>query len=692
MATAAAREGKLRKLGLWRRTLPHVSMSALAAMLKETAARGIPELHHNRQQLAEATALEMNEEGPYGKMLVEVDVVLKTGGIGQILTINPLALLHKAFAQGGSFTDLIIETLKHKPSKPEAPWQLILYADEVVPGNQLANQNNRKVWVMYFSFVELGHLVLQKEEAWLCNLVCRSTVVGSLSAGISQAFAVALKLFFGGLTCNLATGGMVLTHSDGSQHRLWCNLGMILQDGGAHKLVWHCKGDAGTKMCMLCRNLVSVKSKVVDEDGSQLLTCSVVFEEDLDFATDKDLRGTISRLAAAVGTMSKAQFELKQQACGFNHEPHSILSDQALLGIVFPASQFCHDWMHAMLVNGVFHTVTYLLLIGLGPDIYSTLQNYIGLWRFPANVANSSLKDLFAKKRKDSNNKAGTFKCSASEGLGVYPILAFFVQAVVLPAGLCSKECRAFLALADVLDLLQAVPRSLTTPAQLRAAIAGFLRASMDAGWEEHMQPKFHWLIHLPKHLARFGILPTCWVHERKHKVVKRYANDIKNSRVYERSVLGEVCCHNLSFLSQPGVFDLTVGLVNPRAANAKLTGFLGAELGYLVPAHQCFTASVARILPTGTCSRKDVVLIRSVDGSSFDAGEVWLHADAKGRPLTLVSVWQFVGYDKAKGSAEWLKLSNPTLVETADIISAVVHTECKAGVARILLPLQCRV
>jgi hypothetical protein len=691
MATADSREAKLRKMSRWRRSLPHVSMSALSAVLKEASTGGIPELH-NRNQLREATAQEMNDETPYGKMLVDVEVVKKDDGVSEMLTINPLALLHKAFAQGGSFTDLIIETLKQKPSSPEAPWQLILYADEVVPGNQLANQNNRKVWVMYFSFVQLGHLVLQKEEAWLCNFVCRSSVIANLSGGISQAFAVALRLFFGALTCNLATGGMVLIHSDGSQHRLWCNLGMILQDGGAHKLVWHCKGDAGTKMCMLCRNLVSVKSQVVDEDGSNLLTCSVVFEKDLDFASDEDILGTISRLAAAFGTISKAMFELKQQACGFNHEPHGILSDKDLHGIVLPASQFCHDWMHGLLVNGVFHTVAYLLLAGLGPNIYSTLQDYIALWRFPAKVVNSSLKDLFAKKRKDSNNKAGTFKCSASEGLAVYPVLAFFVQAVVQPSGLCLKECKAFLGLADVLDLLQAVPKGLTTPAQLRAAIAAFLQASMDAGWEGHMQPKFHWLVHLPRHLARFGILPTCWVHERKHKVVKRYANDILNTRFYEKSVLGEVCCHNLAFLSQPGVFDLTVGLVSPRKASAKLTGFLQEQLGYLIPAHQCFTATVARILQAGTCSRNDVVLIRTVDGTSFDAGEVWLHADAIGRLVTLVSVWKFIGYDKAKGSAEWQKLDNPTLVETADIISTVVHTECRPGVARILLPLQCRV
>jgi hypothetical protein len=65
MATADARDAKLRKMSRWRRTLPRVSMSALSAVLKEVSTGGIPELH-NRNQLAEATALKMNEEGPYG--------------------------------------------------------------------------------------------------------------------------------------------------------------------------------------------------------------------------------------------------------------------------------------------------------------------------------------------------------------------------------------------------------------------------------------------------------------------------------------------------------------------------------------------------------------------------------------------------------------------------------------------------
>eukprot|EP00969_Alexandrium_andersonii_P160639 7098088-Alexandrium_andersonii.AAC.1 len=49
---------------------------------------------------------------------------------------------------------------------------------------------------------------------------------------------------------------------------------------------------------MLCRNLVSYESSIADESGAKLLTCSLVHEHEMDFATGDDIRGTARRLAA----------------------------------------------------------------------------------------------------------------------------------------------------------------------------------------------------------------------------------------------------------------------------------------------------------------------------------------------------------------------------------------------------------
>ena len=73
--------------------------------------------------------------------------------------------------------------------------------------------------------------------------------------------------------------------------------------------------------------------------------------------------------------------------------------------------------------------------------------------------------------------------------------MAFFVQAAVLPHGVCRRECKAFLALTDILDMLVATPLGMVTAPMLRATTGVFLQACLDAGWEAWMHTKFHWLV-----------------------------------------------------------------------------------------------------------------------------------------------------------------------------------------------------
>ena len=276
------------------------------------------------------------------------------------------------------------------------------YSDEVVPGNALSHDNRRKVWVIYVSFLEFGPLVLQHEDAWLCVMVKRSCDIAKVAAGISQVFAATLKFFFGGSGCDLSVGGMVLQMPDSSKHRLFCKLAMVLQDGGAQKHVWCNKGEAGTKLCMLCRNLMSEKSNLVGEDGEDILTCSIVHEADLDFATDDDIKGTVARLAADKPVLSAKLFQLREQAVGFKYEQHGLLWDQALHHVLNPATQFCHDWMHTFFVGGVFQTVMTLLWQAMTAagftNFYEQLYDYVGMWQLPKAFTNSSLQDVFPRK------------------------------------------------------------------------------------------------------------------------------------------------------------------------------------------------------------------------------------------------------------------------------------------------------
>ena len=102
----------------------------------------------------------------------------------------------------------------------------------------------------------------------------------------------------------------MLTAPDGSTRRFFADLDMIIQDGGAHKFVFGCKGDGGHRLCMLCSNLVSANGALADHDATNTLVCSITHEEDLSFATDADIVASVDRLKAYRLTDSVHDFDL----------------------------------------------------------------------------------------------------------------------------------------------------------------------------------------------------------------------------------------------------------------------------------------------------------------------------------------------------------------------------------------------
>ena len=94
--------------------------------------------------------------------------------------------LPHALSNCPGFKHRFLEALAARPSSAASPWRLVLYIDEITPGNVLRPDNKRKDTAFYSSFCELGGF-LRKEEAWLLAGVLRSDVVKNISGGISAA-------------------------------------------------------------------------------------------------------------------------------------------------------------------------------------------------------------------------------------------------------------------------------------------------------------------------------------------------------------------------------------------------------------------------------------------------------------------------------------------------------------------------
>ena len=200
-----------------------------------------------------------------------------------------------------------------------------------------------------------------------------------------------------------------------------------------------------------------------------------------------------------------------------------------------------------------------------------------------------------------------------------------YLQTVVLRSHAVNKTaCETLVALGDIVDALVCVPLGVIPADYLRQRINRFLTVCETAGWQQHFIPKFHWLIHLHHALARWGVLPTCWVHGRKHRVVNKFGQDIRNTTTYAKSVLLEAISQQLVDVEDPDAFDLSLGLIKPTAASKKERDFLAAELQLQLG---CRASNMARITSGAICSKTDCVLIKSDRAGHFMAGRSWLLA-----------------------------------------------------------------
>ena len=329
-SSSSSRATKLQKIDSLRRSCPYVSQAALEALLKKVKEEGVPEVSHSKA-MKEATRHYLSSMDAYGKLLMQVQVVTVDGNTKPIWIANALSLLAGAYRQGGAWAAMLQRVHGQRPSSYTTPWRLLLYADEVVPGNSLAHRQERKTHAIYASFAEF-HSLLSCEDAWFIVAMLRSPEVADIQASIGQVFAKILESIFCSPVADPRTG-LCLPHlSDSAQDlKLFFTMGGWLQDGLSMKLTFSTKGGSGDKFCMLRNNIRAMPmdsdtSEVSEEDilgstVSQLAACEL--------ATDREVLDAFQACKAKAATMSKDNFTIHQQAAGISFNAHCLLLNQA---------------------------------------------------------------------------------------------------------------------------------------------------------------------------------------------------------------------------------------------------------------------------------------------------------------------------------------------------------------------------
>jgi hypothetical protein len=287
--------------------------------------------------------------------------------------------------------------------------------------------------------------------------------------------------------------------------------------------------------------------------------------------------------------------------------------------------------------------------------VYETFCEYATTWKWPLKFHGDHLAEIFDTSRRDKHRAASHIKCQASDMLSLIGVLAVFTKKVLVNIGSCNDECAAFLAFVDVVDLITNTQRFAVSPHALRGAVHKFLSLFTRTFGFEWLTPKFHWLLHYAKLLEALGVLLNCFALERKHRIAKRYATEIKNTyRNPSKSILMEVVSHQLAMLNRPCAFMFEVGLVGGRPASKKLRLVIADALD-LDDGDEVRVARESRFNAVGTCKLNDVVLLK--DGDSFRAGQVQLHCDVNGVPISIIDVWELHRYTDADvGYVIWKK------------------------------------
>lgn len=683
---SSSKRPKLEQLQKFKSKLPAHTQAALAAIVNEIKEAGLPEASSEKDQReARRLLLRDSHGGGLGPLIQNMPMLTSEGNHVQIAIASFLVFIAALFARSeGSFHAMLRDKHSQNPSTVDRPWSLILYLDEVIPGNVLGRAE-RKSWAFYASFLQFGDQLCH-HDAWLTLAIARTKVVSTLEAGPSQILATILKMIFANPIVDPTLGFQLKSPS--GDVRIHFRLGMVLADGAAQKQAWGSKGDSGSKFCQLCANVRATGTSEANQHHNVQKLSQLVL------TTDDQVLQSYAQLHARASTCTKQEFEMWQQATGWTYSHKAMLIDDELLArnVLKPVSQFCHDYMHGILLGtGPLCLYQFLVALESSMAIWQFLEGYFQFFQYPKGWSSTHIHTFFSKKKVSSHKASEKISCQASELLAMFPVVRHFVHAVARPQGLCEAACQALLAMATAIDHVHYGNQAgLTTREALLQAMENAIATFTLAFPTQHLIKKWHWTLHLADSFARFGVLPNCFATERKHKPIGKMLSNLCNQKNFETTIMEHVLAHEISTLDQPNLFPSGVLLTKPVPASKKVLAVLNQVLHQQIT-HDILCSQSAKVNSTNVY-KGDVVAYHVGNHvfPSWQIAEVQFHVSFHGTLATLVKSWELKEYFPQQQFAKCLVTSELAFIPTQDIIDTLVFSKPQQNQeSKVLLPFQ---
>ena len=651
----------------------HLSQTALRRVLEQVREEGIPDAFSQRTQSWQRSSA-AGQSTPFGPLLQTLDM----DGM-PIPVQHPFAMLWAMCNSSHEFAKFMGAVLDRHSNK----MSICLYSDDVSPSSQLDRADERTSLAIYWSILELGPQALSMEECWNELCVIRTELIGQIRGGIPHLLKGLLRYFFG--TPNDLRRGVMfkLPHED-SPRLVFGTLRMMIQDEVAHKFSTDAKGHAGIKLCALCKNVVLHRCDRLPDPGGYLVSSASLDTPSFKQHTDRSIRATLQRIQevhdeVAAGLSSVEDFKLLQQELGFGSNPDSFLLDAALdVGLV---SILQFDWMHTYFVNGIFVWEFNAFMKDLRPfrKGHHCFHQYLQAWSWPKAMPSGK---TLCKHVAVDDMQARDAHGSASDFLSVANVLEKYVKDVCAGCGISDDKIQCILACIHVVQLLQNVAHGVQ-PRELHDAIVSHLELHQRCRGVTMWKPKMHYALHLAGCLERQGMLLSCFVHERKHRVLKRKLIPHQNKASFEKSLLEEITVQHLHDMCAP----IGVGLKEPRSAPKKMCEAVRLlnPLARLVRDAEISTAKIAKIHGR-SIAMGDVVIYRCTATGDRLVGCVCFHFCIGSLVESCIAPWEVIG-----GTDHFLKcrVGDHAVVVASDTLYApCVFSHAKVGgVATVTAP-----
>ena len=426
----------------------------------------------------------------------------------------------------------------YKAHGPEQP--LIFYADDTQGGNTLAATATRKSTLIYAAFLNFEFLHL--EALWLTLSVIKASDVETCKGGLASVASALLSFYKQETECGIP----VRIGEQGHEllfipHILW------LSDHEGIRAALGCKGSAGYKPCIKCKNVVAAGRAGI---AAHVDICCIDVnrfvkqrQEDVE-----DILGVLS----AQGTK-----KLKEQAevmLGFKLSSlvESPLGQRQLRGF-FRLEFVQYDAMHHLFSNGIIAEELGLWFAacheGAGVTADHMRRYACVAWNpvkggqaeapRPDSLFGEKLWKLTADFRGDAQACLHALPLCVAYGEDMlrdgYPSLSPVLDSLkaLHQVAQCVKACKANAAASGHLLPLQ--------QAHMRLFIAAY---SANA-----CRPKMHYQLHLKEQMDLWGKSIDCFGCERKHRQYKAIcaAKLTCSQRSFARSALLELSSQELS-------------------------------------------------------------------------------------------------------------------------------------------------